>query len=227
MGINKPKTTLKWCRHPFPLHHQPSPRNPHGTRPDRERFLSELSEQKAILRGHMLELRAEAAARDPDAGEKLAARFPIKLFERYGPVVAGYIAIGDEIDPAPLLARLQSKGATIVLPRIETGGRMTFREADPKWHEAAAFGLTQPSADAPELRPSLVLAPLLAFDARGTRLGYGKGYYDRTLAALGKKPLLVGYAFSAQELDFIPRLAHDLPLDILVTETGLRSFKTA
>jgi 5-formyltetrahydrofolate cyclo-ligase len=184
-----------------------------------EHVLSELSEQKAILRGHMLELRSEAAARDPDAGEKLAARFPIKLFDRYGPVVAGYIAIGDEIDPAPLLARLQSKGATIVLPRIETGGRMTFREADPKWHEAAVFGLTQPSAEAPEMRPSLVLAPLLAFDARGTRLGYGKGYYDRAIASLRSegRVFYLGLAYPAQQADVVPADRHDIPLDWVET----------
>ena len=138
---------------------------------------AEIAEQKAILRGHMQEIRAEAAARDPDAADKLAARFPIKLFERYGPVVAGTLAIGDELDAAPLLARLAGKGARIVLPRVEASGTMTFRDAAPATLEKGPFGLTQPSERAEIVRPNLVLAPLLAFDARGRRLGYGKGYY--------------------------------------------------
>ncbi|MEZ5937891.1 MAG: hypothetical protein R3C52_06685 [Hyphomonadaceae bacterium] len=81
------------------------------------------AEQKAILRGHMKEIRSEAAARDPDAAERLAARFPIKLFERYGPVVAGYIAMGDELDPAPLLERLKAAGAAHRLAARRTRSR--------------------------------------------------------------------------------------------------------
>jgi 5-formyltetrahydrofolate cyclo-ligase len=69
--------------------------------------------------------------------------------------------------------------------------------------------------------------PLLGFDRQGTRLGYGGGYYDRTLAALGKRPLLVGFAFALQEIDHIPREGHDVPLDIIVTEEGVRHFERA
>ena len=67
--------------------------------------------------------------------------------------------------------------------------------------------------------------PLLGFDRFGTRLGYGGGYYDRTLQQLKKRPLLVGIAFAAQELDTIPREPHDVPLDMIVTEQGARSFE--
>jgi 5-formyltetrahydrofolate cyclo-ligase len=92
-----------------------------------------------------MEIRAESAARDPDAATKLAARFPIKLFDRYGPVVAGTLAIGDELDAAPLLGRLAALGARIVLPRVEGNGEMTFRDAlKPHWRRALrthpAFG---------------------------------------------------------------------------------------
>lgn len=189
---------------------------------------NQLAEQKAILRGHMAEIRTEAAARDPDAGERLAARFPIKLFQRYGPVVSGYIARGDELDPAPLLARLEAEGATIVLPRVEApvDGKhppMTFRAADPKFHEKGAFGLTQPSALAPEIRPGLVLAPLLAFDLRGARLGYGKGHYDRAIAALRAtgRVFYLGLAYAQQQADVVPAERHDIPLDWV--ETPLNS----
>ena len=82
---------------------------------------------KTQLRHRMRTLRAEAAARDPDAAEKLADLFPMKLLERYGPVVAGYVAINEEIDPAPLMQRLSRAGAELCLPRIEDDGPMTWR----------------------------------------------------------------------------------------------------
>jgi 5-formyltetrahydrofolate cyclo-ligase len=70
----------------------------------------------------------------------------------------------------------------------------------------------------------MVIMPLLGFDAAGTRLGYGGGHYDRTLATLEPAPRLVGVAFAAQELAHIPRAPHDRPLDAVVTENGVRHF---
>ncbi len=184
---------------------------------------SEIAEQKAILRGHMQEIRAEAAARDPDAAARLAARFPIKLFERYGPVVAGTLAIGDELDAAPLLARLRGKGARIVLPRVEANGGLTFRDSDPSLLERGPMGLTQPSERAEIVRPNLVLAPLLAFDARGRRLGYGKGYYDRAVTQLRAtgRVFYLGLSYAQQQVDAVPVDSHDLLLDWV--ETPLNS----
>jgi 5-formyltetrahydrofolate cyclo-ligase len=183
----------------------------------------EIAEQKAILRGHMKEIRTEAAARDPDAADKLAGRFPIKLFERYGPVVAGYLAIGDELDPAPLLARLASKGARLVLPRVESDGAMTFRDASRGTLEKGPFGLTQPSASAEIVRPNLVLTPLLAFDARGRRLGYGKGHYDKAITAMRAtgRIFYLGLAYAQQQVDAVPVDRHDVLLDWV--ETPLNS----
>ncbi|MDZ4762563.1 MAG: 5-formyltetrahydrofolate cyclo-ligase [Alphaproteobacteria bacterium] len=194
--------------------------------PDPERDLTqsfELAEQKAILRGHMREIRSEAAARDPDAAERLAARFPIKLFERYGPVVAGYFPIHDEIDPHPLLVRLRAEGARVVWPRVDSPGVMSFRHVDAETLERGSFGLTQPSAEAPELRPGLILAPLLSFDARGTRLGYGKGHYDKAMAHLRStgRVFYLGLAYAAQQADVVPAEKHDIPLDWV--ETPLNS----
>ena len=184
---------------------------------------AEIAEQKAILRGHMKEIRSEAAARDPDAAEKLAGRFPIKLFDRYGPVVAGYLAIREELDPAPLLARLASKGARIVLPRVESDGAMTFRDASQGKLEKGPFGLTQPSASAEIVRPNLVLTPLLAFDARGRRLGYGKGHYDKAMSALRStgRVFYLGLAYAQQQVDAVPIDRHDVLLDWV--ETPLNS----
>lgn len=184
---------------------------------------AEIIEQKAILRGHMTEIRAEAAARDPDAAERLAARFPMKLFERYGPVVAGTLAIGDELDTAPLLSRLTRAGARIVLPRVERDGQMTFRDAASVTLEKGPFGLTQPSATAEIVRPNLVLAPLLAFDLRGRRLGYGKGYYDRAITQLRStgRIFYLGLAYAQQQADAVPVDRHDVLLDWV--ETPLNS----
>jgi 5-formyltetrahydrofolate cyclo-ligase len=200
-----------------PLSESRSARLSTPTHPD------EIAEQKAILRGHMREIRSEAAARDPDAAEKLAARFPIKLFERYGPVVAGTLAIGDELDVAPLLTRLAGRGARIVLPRVEGDGVMTFRDASPLTLEKGPFGLTQPSAAAEIVRPNLVLAPLLAFDARGRRLGYGKGHYDRAVAQLRAtgRVFYLGLAYAQQQVDAVPVTERDLLLDWV--ETPLNS----
>ena len=88
----------------------------------------------------------------------------------------------------------------------------------------SGFGTLAPSEIAPRVEPDVVVMPLLGFDKRGTRLGYGGGYYDRTLARMKKKPKLIGYAFAAQELPEIPRQPHDLPLDAVATERGIRWF---
>ena len=164
----------------------------------------------------MKEIRAEAAARDPDAADKLAKRFPTRLLERFGPVVAGYRAIGDELDPLPLLNRLQKDGATILLPRVEMDGAMSFRVyAGPENLVKGPFGLLQPASDADIARPGLVLAPMLAFDARGVRLGYGKGHYDRAIKELREDGpcFFAGLAYSQQQVDSIPSELHDIALD--------------
>jgi len=181
--------------------------------------------EKDQLRAEMLDVRAEAAARDPDAAEKLADVFPMKLFQRYGPVVAHYLPIEgrDELSPAPLMQRLSYAGAKSALPRLEEDGSMSFR----MWETGETlvegqFGLLEPPASAPIATPSLVLVPLLAFDAMGNRLGYGKGHYDRALAALREKgrAFACAVAYKAQMLDALPAEPHDQPLDWAATEQG-------
>lgn len=191
-------------------------------------------DEKAALRRELKTLREEAHARDPDAGETLASKFPLKLLERYGPVVAGYLPIGSEIDPLPLMERLESEGAKLALPRLEADGSMTFRA----WSQGAdledgPMGLRQPLEGADTVHPTLVLMPLLAFDAMGVRLGYGKGHYDRTLSSLREngRVFACGLGFHAQMLDDLPAEPHDQPLDWAVTERGsvpifmMRTFK--
>lgn len=182
-----------------------------------------IAEVKRALRQQMRELRAEASARDPDAGETIAQKFPLKLFERYGPGVSGYWPIGSEIDPRPLMQRLAKAGADLSLPRIEADGAISFRawrEGDPL--EETSFGLSEPLGDAPVAHPTLILMPMLAFDGLGNRLGYGRGHYDKALATMRSdgRAFACGLAFHVQMLDELPMESHDEPLDWAVTERG-------
>lgn len=183
-----------------------------------------MSEAKDQLRAQLKELRAELSARDPDAGETLADKFPMKLFERYGPMVSAYWPIGSEIDPFPLIRRLKNEArADICLPRVEDDGSMTFRAWAPgNSLEDRPFGLKEPPADTEIVTPTLVLTPLLGFDRQGNRLGYGKGHYDRALTRLREhgRVFVCGLAFFGQEVDALPAEDHDIPLDWMMTERG-------
>ncbi len=168
--------------------------------------------------------RAAAHAADPQAGRKLAEHFPDKLWPKVRQVVAGYAAIGDEIDPLPLLETFALEQARIALPCVVAKDQpLIFRS----WTldqllEPGAFGTREPAANHPEMVPSLVLVPLVGFDLKGRRLGYGGGFYDRTLEALNAQgPVtVVGLAYEAQRLNKVPAERHDVRLDWVVTEQG-------
>ncbi len=187
-----------------------------------------VEEEKARLRQKAHAIRASLSADLRAEAARLAAAH---FFDRidFDPqhVIAGYWRIRDELDCQPILLRLMDGGQTVVLPVVvddEQPLDLRVWEADAPLYEAG-FGTLAPADHAPRAVPDLVLMPLLGFDAGGTRLGYGGGYYDRTLASLATKPLLVGLAFAAQEFPHIPRQAHDLPLDAIVTENGVRFFE--
>jgi 5-formyltetrahydrofolate cyclo-ligase len=168
------------------------------------------------------EVRAEAA-------KAVATHFFESIAYAPEDVIAGYWRIRDELDCQPILIRLMDSGQKVVLPVVEGNDApldLRVWEADAPLYEAG-FGTLAPSDLAPRAAPDVVLMPLLGFDSVGTRLGYGGGYYDRTLAVLPKKPMLVGLAFAAQELPHIPREPHDVPLDAIVTENGVRFFGSA
>lgn len=178
---------------------------------------------KTRLRAEMKQLREELAARDPDADEKVADKFPLKLLERYGPTVSAYWPIGSELDPRALMTRLKQAGADLALPRVEDDGTMSFRAWAPGNElEERPFGLLEPPADTPIVTPTLILAPLLGFDRHGNRLGYGQGHYDRAISRLREtgRVFICGLAYHGQECDALPAEAHDIPLDWVVTERG-------
>ena len=178
---------------------------------------------KSALRTEMKELREELSARDPDADETLADKFPLKLFERYGPTVAVYLPIGSEIDPRPLMGKLIEAGANLALPCVQDDGTMVYRAYKRgDMLEQRPFGLLEPNAEVPLVSPTLVITPLLAFDRNGNRLGYGKGHYDRALAKLREsgRVFVCGLAFFGQEVEAVPAESHDVPLDWVMTERG-------
>ena len=182
-----------------------------------------MSEEKDLLRAALKDRREELAARDPDAGETLASKFPMKLFERYGPTVALYLPIGSEIDPKPLMGKLVAAGAKLALPCVQDDGSMVYRAyTRGDMLEQRAFGLLEPNPEVPEVNPTLVITPLLGFDRNGNRLGYGKGHYDRALTRLRDqgRVFVCGLAYFGQEVEEVPAEPHDVPLDWVMTERG-------
>jgi len=188
-------------------------------------------DDKATLRKALTERRREAFKADLAAGGEAGAQLADHFF-REGPkvpdgaVVAGFWPFRTEIDVRPLMERLHAKGAQIALPHApDRLGHMDFRRYDGGPPRAMdAWGLPAPELSAPVLRPDVVLAPLLGFDRKGGRIGYGAALYDRALTALRENGTVVavGVGFAAQEVDVIPREAHDALLDWIITEEGVK-----
>jgi 5-formyltetrahydrofolate cyclo-ligase len=139
-----------------------------------------------------------------------------------GAIVAGFWPMGPEIDIRPLLLALAGRGHAIALPVTpRRGQRLRFRRW--RWGEPLArgpLGTRQPAEDAEELRPDWLFVPLLAFDTAGRRLGYGGGYYDRTLAALSGS-VAIGCAHAAQRVPEVPAGPEDVRLARVATERGV------
>ncbi len=137
-------------------------------------------------------------------------------------VVAGYMPMRNEADPLPLMRALAARGAQLALPAVlARDAPLIFRV----WREgdaliAGPFGTRHPVEATPQLVPDFVLVPLAAFDRRGHRIGYGGGYYDRTLAVLrAQKPVVAaGVAFAVQEVETVPASHHDAVLDVVLTD---------
>ena len=142
-------------------------------------------------------------------------------------VVAVYARQGSEIDPKPLALWLAARGVEIALPVvIEAGRPLAFRRLGDALC-ADAFGLPCPMPHEPLVTPGLIVAPLLAFDGLGHRLGQGGGFYDRTLAVQRRRlppPLIIGLAYAGQQVDRLPVEDHDQRLDGVLTESGYLTF---
>jgi 5-formyltetrahydrofolate cyclo-ligase len=181
--------------------------------------------EKAAIRAASL---ARRDALDPEMRRSASQAFAERGREVLGDVadkiVSGFWPIRSELDPRWLMRRLAEGGAKLALPSIE-GGALVFRAfAFGDRLRRAGFGLSEPHDDAELVTPDIMLVPLAAFDRKGGRIGYGKGYYDGAIsrfAAAGRRPRLLGLAFSCQETPFVPLSPHDQMLEAILTEDEL------
>jgi 5-formyltetrahydrofolate cyclo-ligase len=155
------------------------------------------------------------------AAEVLATRtFPIAVPQ--GAVVSGFMPMRTEINPLPLMRRLAAAGAQLALPVIQGRGKPLLMRA---WSfgaplEARQWGIKEPLDAAPIVEPDILLVPLACFDRTGHRIGYGAGYFDKTIRALRAKKRVsaIGLAFAAQEIPRVPATDFDERLDLVLTE---------
>ena len=145
-----------------------------------------------------------------------------------GAIVSGFWPMRSEVDVRPLMFALRENGARLCLPAILDKTTMVFRELiRGATLVEMDFGTAGPGEEAETLDPSIMLVPLAAFDARGHRIGYGAGYYDRAIELLtrnGHALRLVGVAFDCQEVPEVPDEPHDVIIPEIMTEGGLRRF---
>ena len=179
-----------------------------------------MSDAKAAARRMALAARKAAHA---GAGPEDARVLERVLADHAGSVLAGYLPIRTEIDPRRAMAAHSAAGP-VGVPVIEGSRRpLSFRRWTPDTVLTdGPFGVQIPT-EGEMIVPTVLIVPLLAFDRGGGRLGYGGGFYDRTLAQLRRAgPVLaIGYAFAAQEVDQVPLDDTDERLDLIVTDTGV------
>ena len=191
--------------------------------------LTETQQVKAQLRAAALALRdaLPAAVRAAAAAAIAGRAFPVKIAA--GMIVAGFSPMKTEINPIPLLRKLADAGASLALPAIAGRGHPLIMRA---WHFGAPlasgqWGIREPTPEAAEVAPDILIVPLACFDRTGHRIGYGAGYYDMTIIALrAKKPVIaIGIAFAAQEIPKVPATERDARLDLVLTERETIDFR--
>lgn len=179
--------------------------------------LDSIARQKQVLR-------REASARRDALSPEYRAKASLEIAERAmtvpqlasARIVAGYWPIRSEVDPRPLMEMLHARGQKLALPRVE-GSALVFKSWAPGQALCnGAFGVQEPFIEAPAVIPDAILVPLLAFDDRGGRLGYGKGFYDRVLICFSNATG-IGLAFADQKFEIIPYEAFDIDLKWIVT----------
>ncbi|MFP4273593.1 MAG: 5-formyltetrahydrofolate cyclo-ligase [Paracoccaceae bacterium] len=185
--------------------------------------MTDIAKVKAEARKAAFARRAEAHAAQPPGA---AAHLSAVLAGHRGVALAGFLPIRTEIDPRPAMAEAAAHGP-VGVPVIRGPGQpLVFA----RWEPGCAlvdgpFGARVPAVER-LMEPEILIVPLVAFDARGGRLGYGGGFYDRTLERLrARRPVLaIGFAFAAQQADSLPLEPTDQPLDMVVTERGVLRF---
>lgn len=190
-----------------------------------------LDDEKAAMRSAASQRRAELAAAMPDVGQALAAHVDAVLKLCEGGIIAGYLPIRSELSPLPLMRALVDAGASTAMPLTPPPGNplvfCRWAPGDPLVD--GPYGTRQPPDDGDPVSPRLILAPMLAFDDAARRLGYGGGFYDRTLAAIraeGRQVTVIGIAYDEQQTERVPTGPHDMKLDGALTPAGLRLVET-
>ncbi|MEM1198343.1 MAG: 5-formyltetrahydrofolate cyclo-ligase [Pseudomonadota bacterium] len=180
---------------------------------------------KAEARKAAGKVRAAAFKEKADAAAEALAQEGLGFLGAETPgVVSGFYPYKSELDLRPMLGQLSAQGWTTCLPIVLGEGQpLVFRAWTPgEATEPGAWNIPVPLASAESVEPDVMLVPLLAFDRAGYRLGYGGGFYDRTIEKFrnSRALLTVGVAFAAQEVDAVVRGPHDQPLDWVLTEAG-------
>jgi 5-formyltetrahydrofolate cyclo-ligase len=189
---------------------------------DRTHILDAKRALRARMKAWRVSLGAaeQAQAADAVAGHGLAFLPPL----RARAIVSAFSPLAEEFRVWPLLRRLAAEDLQLAMPVMQGKGRpLLFRAWKPgDAMDRAVWGIAEPKPDQAVLEPDILLVPLLAFDRRGWRLGYGGGYYDQTLRALRarKSIVAVGLAHDAQEVDAVPHLDYDQRLDWVLRPAG-------
>ncbi|MFZ1101773.1 MAG: 5-formyltetrahydrofolate cyclo-ligase [Hyphomicrobiaceae bacterium] len=188
-----------------------------------------VTQAKAALRARMrawrdgLDSAAKVRAAEAIAERGLALVSGLRGSAGHG-IVSAFAAMPEELNVWLLLRQLHGVGVPLALPVVEGKGRpLVFRPWAPgDAMDKGVWGIPQPKPDRPAVEPDILLVPLLAFDAQGRRLGYGGGFYDRTLAGLRarKRIVAVGLAYDEQRIDAVPHLDYDQQLDWVLTPSG-------
>jgi 5-formyltetrahydrofolate cyclo-ligase len=190
-----------------------------------------MQDVKKQLRASALKVRKEVFGQQGAMASAAVAVHGLTFLEpglQQGAIVSGFCAIRDEFDPDHLIERLNGDGYQIAMPVMQGKDQpLVFRAWAPGDSMATAlWGIQEPLPDQPVLDPDIVLVPLLAYDAQGHRLGYGGGFYDRTLARLRAiKPIIaIGIAYGEQMVDAVPHSDYDQRLDWVLTPSGPMKF---
>jgi len=186
---------------------------------------------KQALRHAALSRRAALPVEQRVRAAEAVGEIDLSCLDLNGPtIISGYYPVGEELDVRPLLIRLIGEGHTIGLPITRKDQPLIFRAWTPETEMTrGAMGIPRPTDASPEVVPSVLLVPLAAFDARGFRVGYGGGFYDRTLAKLRASASVtaVGVAFAEQQVERVPNEPHDERLDWLLTPEGVKGVEAA
>lgn len=185
--------------------------------------MDRLQLEKSRARLQAKSIRAEINS--PEASIDLIAHFPAQDFR--GKTIAGYWPHRNELDMRPLLDALYAQGFSLALPVVRRKAQpLEFHRWTPETEmKTGAFGIARPKTENP-ITPDIILLPLLAYTEIGERLGYGGGFYDRTLAdlKLRKEIWACGVAYAAQKAQILPTEPTDMRLDAILTEEGYRTF---